>query len=265
MDSQPAQPTASPKIGFCPYCGSPVAEGFQFCGECGSQLPFKDKAAGPAPSLQLSQPQPPRPENFGSPQPQPEKILREIDLNPSQRKALKNASSTGLRAGAAITRLFGAVFGISAVASALFIGKNTTLDPTTFAETVLGFSMVALILSGISAGLRSRVPAIVRRRAFELTGVAKEATLGANSVVDVGGIKFLLIPKRALRFDALNKLVFATKGPVNNNRQDVLFLGANETDFKYAMPGIIVTSGYAGGKPSSWNLPRKGGRQRMYK
>lgn len=39
-DSQPAsQPKADMDSSFCPYCGTPVAEDFEYCNHCGKKLP----------------------------------------------------------------------------------------------------------------------------------------------------------------------------------------------------------------------------------
>jgi len=258
MCPQSAQPTISgeslPKTRFCPYCGAQMVEGFQFCDECGRQLPLKKKTGAPAPSLS----EPSSPMNVDNLPPRlPQKSLREVDLTLSQKKVLKKSSSNNaLAVGGNITRMFGALFGLGAIACGLLIGKNTSLSPATFAEYVLGLSVFALVLSGVSAGLRSKSVAITRRKAFELTGVAKEDTLGANAnpVVDIGGIKFLKTPQRSrfirfqwselVRSNSLNRLVFVTKNAMINGRQPVLFLGVNETNFDLAIPGTIVTSGY---------------------
>ena len=75
-----------------------------------------------------------------------------------------------------------------------------------------------------------------------------------SPVVDIGGIKFLKNPQRSrfirfqwselVRFNSLNRLVFVTKKAMINGRQQVLFLGVNETNFDWAIPGTIVASGY---------------------
>jgi len=236
-----------------------VPEDYQFCRECGRQLPVKKPVDRPA----QSSAQPSKPIAFVNPTPPsptpppPQKSLRQVDLNPSQKKALKKQNGgSALAAGGNITRMFGGIFGIAAIASALFIGSNTSLSPSEFAEFVVGVSVIAIVLSIASVALRSKSMAITRRRAFELIGEANEEALEANPVVNVEGIKFLKTPVRVgftsvdwsanIRINTINRLVFVTKGVMSRGRQPILFLGINETNFDWPIPGAIVASGYSG-------------------
>lgn len=160
MVQQPSQSTV-PTFGlskprFCPFCGEHVAEGASFCAECGRQLPLK-KPAPVAPPQTL---QPSQQINISNPQPpQPQNSLREAPLTASQQAAIRNVYS----APAGITRIFGAIFGLSAIVVALFDAQTTSLDPTTFAVFVLSLGIVAIALSGAYRSMRRTTNRLLAR------------------------------------------------------------------------------------------------------
>jgi len=137
---------------FCPFCGAQVADGYQFCGACGRQIPILEKAVAPASQPSISSYRQPA----GSSDPQilqQETISTAAVVTQSKTKPVTKGSS---RAAIGLTRIFGVMLGVAAIFVALFAGTNTTLDPTTFAEYVLGLGIAAIVFSGISRSLRSR-------------------------------------------------------------------------------------------------------------
>ena len=267
MASQPSQPPVPPnssrKPRFCPYCGAQVSEDYQFCSECGRQFPFKKATAGTAPPTFQSS----KPVNVSNTPPAPpEKNPREGTLTLSQKKAIQQVYS----APAGITRIFGAMLGVGAIFVGIFDANNTSLDPTTFAIYVFGLSIFAIALSGASRGLRGYTKRVLSRgKIMELSGIPKLNPSPSKEVarykpwrskiIDIGGIQFFMPSQCSslLRFDSLNKLVYATADVYPNGvTQAVLFLSVNQTDFAKAVHGMMTVSQYSVNS-GGWSAAKK--------
>ena len=265
MVQQPSQSTVptfgSSKPRFCPYCGEQVAEGASFCAECGRQLPLKKPAvAAPPQTIQPSQQI-----NVSVPQPaKPQNSLREVPLTVSQQAAIRNVYS----APAGITRIFGAMFGVSAIVVAIFDAQTTTLDPTTFAVFVLSLGIVAIALSGASRNMRRTTNRLLSRgKAMELNGIAKMNSSPSpetarvksfrSKVFDLGGIQFVMPAKCAglIRYDSPNTVTYAPGDFLTNNLQNVMVLSVNQASFGKAVRGFLAAPGYGGS--NGWSMAKK--------
>ena len=265
MTPQPSQSTVSPgpsKPHFCPYCGAQLSEGYQFCGECGREVPFKKTISEQASSTFQSS----MSVNLGNPPPvQLEKNPREVAITLSQKKAIQRVYS----APAGVTRIFGAMLGASAILVGVFDAKSTSLDPTSFAMFVLILSVVAVAFSGASRSLRGSTSRILRRgTVMELNGVPKMNTSPPkevarfkplrSKVIDFGRTQFIMpsLCTNLIEYGSTNQIVYAPSDVhPNRNLQAVLFLGVNQTSFEKAAHGFMTISGYSG--TSNWSTTRK--------
>jgi hypothetical protein len=195
-----------------------------------------------------------------------ERNPREVAITLGQKKAIQQVYSVP----AGITRIFGAMLGVGAIFVGVFDANNTSLDPTTFAIYVLGLGIFAIALSGGSRSLRAYTKRVLSRgKIMELSGVPKlnpspsrevaRYKSWRSKVIDIGGAQFLMPSQVSslLRFDSLNKLVYAT-GDVypNGVTQAVLFLSVNQTDFVKAVHGMMTVSQY-GGNSNGWSAAKK--------